>query len=162
MAITVHLQPQQACSLAAYMSIIIGLARHIKGQAWCRYDQGFHQAAATNSSLEWHWRNADIWLTALADPPPTPNSTPTVSRTIPAASRPTPPGLPDDVCRRWNRAECSFSRCKFWHICLPCQAKHVVWDHSLITSGSAPHLPCRSHFGLRLWRNMHSYIASPL
>ena len=138
MAITVHLQPQQAFSLAAYMSIVIGLARHIEGQAWCHYDQVFHQTAATKPSLEWHQRDADIWLTALADPPPTPNPIPTVSRALPAASRPTLPGWPDDACRRWNRGECSFSRCKFRHICLLCQAKHMSRDCSLVTSGKHP------------------------
>ena len=88
-----------AFSLAAYMSIVTGLARRINGQAWCRYYQVFRQAAATNPSLEWHRRDADIWLMALADPP---NSSTTVSRALPAASWPTPPGWPDDVYRRWN------------------------------------------------------------
>ena len=38
MAVAVHVQPQRAFALATYMSIVTGLARKVKGQAWACYD----------------------------------------------------------------------------------------------------------------------------
>ena len=41
----------------------------------------------------------------------------------------------DNNCRRWNRSDCSFARCKFRHVCLP---SHMAKNCVLITSGKRP------------------------
>ena len=38
MVVAVHVQPQWAFALATNMSIVTGLARQVKGQAWACYD----------------------------------------------------------------------------------------------------------------------------
>ena len=62
-----HADPSRAFSLATYASIVLGLARNSKSQAWLKYDRLFRQAVAVNLAFPWHRREQDLWLMALSD-----------------------------------------------------------------------------------------------
>lgn len=99
MAIAVQLEPQGAFALAAYMCIAAGLAQRGKGQAWARYNDVFRQAAATNSTCEWHRWDTDIRLMAIADPPPIHTAAQATNwGSVSFCS--TTSGVPEDVCRQ--------------------------------------------------------------
>ena len=57
--IAVHFAPQKAREMAAYVAIIMRLARDKPGEAWLRYNQAFWQAAATRPELQRDCRDMD-------------------------------------------------------------------------------------------------------
>ena len=67
MAVTVHFNAQRTFELATYASIVLTLARDIKGAAWAKYDRLFRQAAAVNPQLCWHRREQDIWMMSVTE-----------------------------------------------------------------------------------------------
>ena len=114
-AATVHFNPKRAFEMAAYSSIVLTLARDIRGMAWAKYDRLFRQAAAMNPQLPWHRREQDIWLMSATE-----------STTLAAVRPPSQQGLPQaqrsvEICRNWNRGACPFFQCRFRHICATCQ-----------------------------------------
>ena len=62
MAVAVHFNAKQAFDLATYTSIVLTLARDIKGSARGKYDRLYRQAAAVNSQFPWHRLEQDIWM----------------------------------------------------------------------------------------------------
>ena len=82
-AATVHFNPKKAFEMAAYSSILLTLARDIRGMAWAKYDRLFRQAAAMNPQLPWHRREQDIWLMSVTE-----------SATLAAVRPPSQQGLP--------------------------------------------------------------------
>ena len=102
----IHFKPEKAFQLAVYFCIIMGLARDTHNpQVWICYDRLFQQAMAVNPTLEWHWRESDLWLMATSDftflfaswhSPPVRQSQPSAASTSVNSS--------DEQCRRFNRA----------------------------------------------------------
>ena len=62
-----HFNAKRAFDLVTYASIVLTLARDIKGSAWAKYDRLFHQAAAVNPQLLWHRREQDIWMMSATE-----------------------------------------------------------------------------------------------
>jgi len=99
-AAIVHFNLKRAFEMAAYSSIVLALARNIRGTAWAKYYRLFRQAAAMNPQLSWHRREQDIWLMLVTE-----------STTFAAARSPSQQGLPQaqrstEICRNWNRGAC--------------------------------------------------------
>ena len=132
-AVATHADPSRAFSLATYASIVLGLARDSKSQAWLKYDCLFRQAAAVNQALPWHRREQDLWLMALSDtsvvsPPVTRGPLPF----LPPAQRPHTEG-DTQICRRWNQGRCTLAYCRFRHVCFVCQSPHATRNCPLLT-----------------------------
>ena len=121
--VAVHCKPERAFELAAYASIVLSLARDVKGTAWSRYDLVFHQAAAGNHQLPWHRREPDIWLTAAMEASALPSTRPASHLDQPLAQR------SSQICKRWNRGSCTYPLCKYRHVCFGCgESTHVTRD----------------------------------
>lgn len=121
--VAVHCKPERAFELAAYASIVLNLARDVKGTAWSRYDLVFRQAAAGNHQLPWHRREPDIWLTAAMEASALPSTRPASHLDQPPAQR------SSQICKRWNRGSCTYPLCKYRHVCFGCgESTHVTRD----------------------------------
>lgn len=121
--VAVHCKPERAFELAAYASIVLSLARDVKGTAWSRYDLVFRQAAAGNHQLPWHRREPDIWLTAAMEASALPSTRPASHLDQPPAQR------SSQICKRWNRGSCTYPLCKYRHVCFGCgESTHVTRD----------------------------------
>ena len=100
--VAVHCKPERAFELAAYASIVLNLARDVKGTAWSRYDLVFRQAAAGNHQLPWHRREPDIWLTAAMEASTLPSTRSASLLDQPPAQR------SSQICKLWNRGTTSY------------------------------------------------------
>ena len=67
MAVAVHFNANWAFDLATYASIVLTLARDIKGSVWAKYDRRFRQAAAVNPQLPWHRWEQDISMMSVTE-----------------------------------------------------------------------------------------------
>ena len=134
MAVTVHFNTQRAFELATYASIVLTLARDIKGAAWAKYDRLFRQAAAVNPQLCWHRREQDIWMMSVTEASTLGTARPPCQQGQPPAQRST------EICRKWNRGACPFNQCRYRHVCFACQEPgHITRDCPFIsTSPKAP------------------------
>ena len=133
--VAVHCKPERAFELAAYASIVLNLARDVKGTAWSRYDLVFRQAAAGNHQLPWHRREPDIWLTAAMEASTLPST-----RSASLLDQP-PSQRSSQICKCWNRGSCTYPLCRCRHVCFGCgESTHVTHDCPEL----AAHPTCRS------------------
>ena len=136
-ATTVHFSPRRAFELAAYSSIILTLARDIKGTAWMKYDRLFRQAAAVNPQLQWHRREQDIWLMSVTESASSLGARPPSQQSSPPAQRSV------EICKKWNKGYCPFSHCRFRHVCYACQEPgHITRECRMVRE--APQAPAEA------------------
>ena len=116
MAIAIHMQPQRASTLATYIHCDqIGLACIRAGLVLLQ--PSLLQAAATNSSLEWHSCDTDVCLLAIAIPPPIPSSTASSNHTSLGSTGPSclasqmKGGGGTEAIARWLGANSGMSAC---------------------------------------------------
>lgn len=61
--------------MAAYLTIIMRLARNRPEEAWLRYDRAFQQAAVMHPDLCWDRCNMNTWMSVDCAPSDTDNTT---------------------------------------------------------------------------------------
>ena len=146
--------PEIVPELIAYMTTIIRVNREYSGQEWRNYDMLFHKHAALRRDTKWSVINPTICARCFTAATRNPlrcelclgithdtkdcsqwdateygiegrlkSMEQTMQALVPAHPRP-PVKSSGEVCRKWNRGECSYPFCRHTHVCSSCGGAH--------------------------------------
>ena len=153
-AVLVSRYPDKAPELFAYQATIVRASRNVEGNSWVAYDRQYRREALANRDLNWSQMNTRLYNEAftgraksiprcrhcLSDTHTTTNcplepnlggavsTQPPVSSTIPSSS---------EVCRKYNTGRCTYTLCRYRHVCQGCFYPHPWNQCPKNSSGSS-------------------------
>ena len=116
--------PHRSRDLLQYQLLILSTYRQFKGRAWLTYDKAFREHAAASKLTDWSVLHGQLYAFHTA------GSVPRSPAQANDSSEPSGSSTNGDVCRSWNRGQCSsrFRTCRYVHKCASCSGVHRVTD----------------------------------
>nr|XP_033771872.1 uncharacterized protein LOC117346439 [Geotrypetes seraphini] len=137
MSVVVEREPDMSPYLIRYSDTIIRSHKKYGGWAWLNYDIKFRKSMAKNKSITWKHRVFDLWMDEMSalrpfQPDRFPDKFPSwppgpVERQptqLPYVHRQAGPYTGKRVCRQYNNGHCTWTNCKFRHVCNTCGGTH--------------------------------------
>ena len=103
--------PAKAADQFSYFLLLSSAHRDVSGLGWLDSDVAFRKHAAEKGSIVWGEVMPTLWMTTVVSK----GSQPTRESQSPRQK---------SVCFKWNSSSCTFSHCRFAHVCSNCRGSH--------------------------------------